>query len=214
MIKRVGGVVRRFVEALASFLLLLIQYVPVIGFWHGVMFYPLAVYIFSLLAVYPEDFWVESNFLLFSSHNIFGRIVAFCGFVLFLAAGVQFLRRRGRLITTGVYSIVRHPQYLGIIVLTFGYAFMVIQVTTPAPIEVAQKVLFIWLVQVVGYIILASYEEHRLSREHGNEYQRYKQAVPFVFPVWHPARIPEPIFSIILSLIVIFLSMLLLVLQN
>lgn len=200
----------RVVEALITFFLLIVQYVPVVGIWHGVMFFPLAVYIFSLLAVHPGSFWTEANFLLFSKYNMFGRIVAFCGIALFLAAGVQFLRMREKPITTGLYSVVRHPQYLGIIILTFGYSFMVIQVTTPPlSIGIVKTVLFIWLIQVVGYIALAFYEERRLLHEYGNEYQQYKHKVPFIFPFWHPSRIPEPIFSFMLALIIVFFCMLL-----
>lgn len=128
---------------------------------------------------------------------------------MFLAASVQFLRRRGTLVTTGPYSVVRHPQYLAIIILTFGYSFMVIQVATPPHIEIVQKVLFVWLIQVLGYIVLAFFEEHCLLHEYGNDYQQYKQKVPFIFPVWHPPRISEPIFSFILSLIFVFLCTLL-----
>lgn len=203
---------RRIIEAVVAFLLLIIQYVPVVGIWHGVMFFPLAVYIFSLLAVHPESFGTDANFLLFSTYNMFGRVVALCGIILFLGAFIQFLKTRGKLITKGVYSVVRHPQYLGIIILTFGYSFMVIQVTaSPYPIEIVQQVLFIWLIQVFGYIALAFYEERCLSKEYGTEYEQYKNKVPFIFPVSHTRRIPEPIFSFILTLIVVFLCILLLV---
>jgi len=65
MVKHIGRIVRHIAEALTAFLLLLIQYIPVVSFWHGVMFFPLAVYFFSLLAVSPEAFWNEANFLLF-----------------------------------------------------------------------------------------------------------------------------------------------------
>jgi protein-S-isoprenylcysteine O-methyltransferase Ste14 len=211
MAKPKGRKVRHVLEALTAFFLLIIQYVPVVGIWHGVMFFPLAVYLFSLVVTYPETFWTDANFLLFSPHSMFGRIVAFCGFVLFLVACVQFLRRREKLITTGLYSIIRHPQYLGIIILTYGYSFMCIQVIPPPSIEIVQNVLFIWLIQVLGYITLASYEEHSLLHEYENEYRQYKHKVPFIFPVSHPSRIPEPVFSFILALIIAFLCILLIV---
>jgi protein-S-isoprenylcysteine O-methyltransferase Ste14 len=209
MAKAKGRKVRHVLEALAAFFLLIIQYVPVVGIWHGVMFFPLAVYLFSLLVTYPETFWTDANFLLFSPHSIFGRVVAFCGFALFLVACFHFLRGHKKLITTGLYSVVRHPQYLGIIVLTYGYSFMLIQVTPH--IEIVRNVLFIWLIQVLGYIALASYEEHRLLHEYENEYQQYKQKVPFILPVSHPSRIPEPVFSFILALIIAFLCTLLVI---
>lgn len=209
MVRPRGRKVRHVLEALTAFFLLIVQYVPVLGIWHGVMFVPLAVYIFSLLVTYPETFWTDANFLLFAKPLLFGRIVAFCGIALFLVTCVQFLRRHGELITTGLYSVVRHPQYLGIIVLTFGYSSMLIQ-ATPS-IETAQNVLLIWLIQVLGYIALASYEEHRLVHEYGNDYQQYKNKVPFIFPVPRAPRIPEPVFSFMLTSIIVFLYMLLFV---
>lgn len=209
MVKSINRKITRVVEALTAFLLLIIQYVPVVGIWHGVMFFPLAIYIFSLLAVYPESLLADANYLMFAQHLLFGRIVALFGIVLFLLAFVQFLRKRGKLITTGLYSVVRHPQYFGIIILTFGYSLMLIQ--TGPHIEIAQKVLCIWLIQVLGYIALAFYEEHHLLHEHGNEYQQYRHKVHFIFPCWHPSRIPEPIFSFIVTLIIVFLCILLFV---
>jgi protein-S-isoprenylcysteine O-methyltransferase Ste14 len=191
-----------------AILLLLIQYVPVVGVWHGIMFFPLAIYLFSILIAYPQTFWSDANFLVFSQHNVIGRIIAFCGLLLFLAAFIQFLRKRGTLIMTGVYSVVRHPQYLGIIILTLGYSFMVIWATTPPSLGIAQNILFIWLVQVLGYIVLAFYEERCLLREHKSEYKQYQSEVPFIFPTPHLRGIPEPIFSFILALIIAFLAML------
>jgi len=198
--------VTRIVESLIGFCLLIIQYVPVMGIWHGVMFFPLAIYFFSLLVIHPESFLVDMNFLLFSSHLMVGRIIAFAGVILFLAASIQFLRMRGRLITTGLYSVVRHPQYFGIIVATFGYSLMLIQV---APfLEMVSKILFIWIIQVLGYISLAFYEERHLLSKHGDAYKQFKRKVPFIFPCWHPSKIPEPIFSFIITLIIALFCML------
>lgn len=188
------------VKTLLAFLLLIIQYVPVVGIWHGVMFFPLAVYIFSLLIIHPESFLVDMSLLLFSKHLLFGRIIAFTGVALFLASCVQFLKMRGKLITTGLYSVVRHPQYFGIIIATFGYSLMLIQV---APfIETVSSILLIWVIQALGYIALAFYEEHHLISKYGDAYKQFKRKTPFIFPCQHPSKIPEPIFSSILILII------------
>lgn len=195
---------RHFIESIIAILLFIIQYVPVVGAWHGVMFFPLAIYLFSILIAYPQTFWADMSFLLFSPHNVFGRVIAFCGLLLFLAALIQFLRKRGVLVTEGIYSVVRHPQYLGIIILTLGYSLMVIWAATPPSIGIAQNISFIWLIQVLGYIALAFYEEKRLLQENKNEFERYKREVPFIFPVPCPRGIPEPVFSFILALIIVF----------
>lgn len=199
---------RHFIESIMAVLLLLIQYIPVVGIWHGIMFFPLAIYLFSILIAYPQTFWDDASALLFSPHNVVGRVIAFCGLLLFLAALIQFLKKRNVLITTGVYSVVRHPQYLGIIILTLGYSLMVIWMATPPSLGMAQNVLLIWLLQVLGYIALAFYEERCLLQEHKSAYKQYQSKVPFIFPTPHLRGIPEPILSFILALIIAFLAML------
>jgi len=197
---------RHFIESIIAILLFIIQYVPVLGLWHGIMFFPLVIYLFSILLAYPQTFWTDVNFLLFSPHNVFGRVIAFCGLFLFLAALIQFLKKRGVLVMEGIYSVVRHPQYLGIIILTLGYSLMVIWATTPPSIGIAQTISFIWLIQVLGYITLAFYEEKRLLQEYKNEFKQYQREVPFIFPVPCPRGIPEPIFSFILALLIVFVT--------
>jgi len=58
---------------------------------------------------------------------MFGRIVAIAGLVIFLIALIQFISGRGRLVTSGLYSVVRHPQYFGITVIALGISMMCIQ---------------------------------------------------------------------------------------
>jgi len=91
-----------------------------------------------------------------------GRIIAIAGVIIFLLAALQFLEERAkgtRLIKTGLYSLVRHPQYFGIIIITIGLNVMVLTLNNrPEPI-------FLWLVQVAGYIILAKYEEKHFEKE-------------------------------------------------
>jgi len=70
-------------------------------------------------------FWgSEIYLLLFSPRLVLGRVVTIIGFMVFLAACFQFLKGRGRLITRGLYSVVRRPQYFGIIVMTLGISVM------------------------------------------------------------------------------------------
>jgi len=126
---------------------------------------------------------------------MFGRVVAIIGFVVFLAACFQFLKGRGRLITRGLYSVVGHPQYFGIVVMTLGISVMSMQYTR----GVSSEVMYAWLFQVCVYILLASYEERHLLMKYGKEYQQYRQKVSFIFPA-----IPEPSLSLIIAFIVAF----------
>ena len=128
-------------------------------------------------------------------------MVAVAGFIVFLMACVQFLRKRGRLVATGLYSVVRHPQYLGIIVMTLGLSIIDVQLWS------YDGVLYTWLVEVLGYVLLASFEERHLLKEYEAEYQEYRRKVPFIFPTPSPTKIPEPLFSMILALIIAFICM-------
>lgn len=210
--------IRHIVEAvIAAFLFAFhfaFQYVA-LGPWG--MLVPLVPYIVSLLT-YPTSRNLDTlRLLLFSEKLMFGRIVAVAGFIIFLMACIQFLRSRGKLVTIGLYSVVRHPQYLGIILMTLGVSIMCMQSVRGGHIVILQmrigsmpqfwniEIWHIWLIQVLGYVLLACYEEQHLLKEYKGEYEKYRQNVPLIFAIPCPTKIPEPLFSMGLALIVIFL---------
>lgn len=197
--------VRHMMETLVSAFLFAFQYIPVTGPWMGLMIFPLIIYVSGLMWAHPEFLEAQVNLLLFSERLMFGRIVAVAGFIIFLVAFIQFLRRNGKVITTGLYSVVRHPQYLGIAVMTLGASIMCLQFTG----STIPKVLYVWLIQVLGYVLLAAYEERYLLREHKREYQQYRDKVPFIFPSPRLTKIPEPLVSMLLAVIIAFLLTLL-----
>ncbi|MEM3798334.1 MAG: DUF1295 domain-containing protein [Candidatus Bathyarchaeia archaeon] len=191
---------RHLIEVLSSAILCLFQYVPVAGPWFGLMVFPLAFYVFGFFWSLPE--FREQQFYLFllEPRLMFGRVVALVGFIIFLTALVQMLKaRRKGLLTGGLYSVVRHPQYFGIIVVTLGLTIMAIQWSGLKP-----NVVLVWFIGVLGYVLLAGYEERYLSRRFEKEYQQYKQKVPFIFPV-SISRIPEPILTLIITLTITFM---------
>jgi hypothetical protein len=71
------------------------------------------------------------------------------------------------------------------------------------------RVLYVWLIQVLGYVLLAAYEERYLLSEHKTEYQQYKEKVPSIFPIPRLTKIPEPLASMAIAVIVAFLLTLL-----
>jgi len=80
--------------------------------------------------------------------------------------------RVDRVISTGVYSRVRHPQYLGAIFAHFGASFL---------LSAYYSLLVAPLVIVINYILCRK-EELELIREFGEEYQEYQKKVPMLFP--------------------------------
>lgn len=98
--------------------------------------------------------------------------------ILLTIAGWRRIYRAGEgLVTTGVYALMRHPQYLGIVLVATG--FLVMWPTLPT--------LVMYPILLVMYGRLAGEEESRLAQEYGEAYEDYRQRVPAVFPVFHPS---------------------------
>lgn len=77
-----------------------------------------------------------------------------------------------RLETTGVYSIVRHPQYLGWILAHIGMSFL---------LSVWYSMLFTPILIAAIYMI-SKKEEDELMREFGEDYEDYQKEVPMMIP--------------------------------
>ena len=85
--------------------------------------------------------------------------------------------------------------------MTLGISTMSLQFTGGGHPEV----LYVWLIEVFGYVLLAGYEERHLSMEYEKEYQQYRQKVSFIFPAPRLNKIPELPFSLVIALIIAFL---------
>lgn len=77
-----------------------------------------------------------------------------------------------RLITEGPYRHLRHPLYLGNLLLTLG----VLLALAPPPF-LTGLVLFLWLVE---YGLILNAEEWELNLRWGREYQRYRAETPIL----------------------------------
>jgi len=80
--------------------------------------------------------------------------------------------RTDKIVTTGVYSIVRHPQHLGALLAHVGISFL---------FSAWYSLLFTPLMVVLIYLISRK-EEEELVREFGKEYEDYKKRVPMLMP--------------------------------
>lgn len=192
--------VRLLLEAVFTALLFTMQSIVYGGWAISVMSIPLLPYLVTLVTEHP-NLDRDINLLFFAKEFIVGRMIALIGFTVFLLAGIQFLRDRVRgvrLIQTGLYSVVRHPQYTGIIIITIGLTVMVLTLSS------SPRVIFLWLMQILGYVILARYEESHLEKLNGEGFRQYKRDVPFMLPVRCPSKIPETLFTILLAIIISF----------
>lgn len=107
---------------------------------------------------------------------IVGYVLLFGGFGIFLQGWRELYRARkeNRLATGGLYSLVRHPQYMGLFIGLFGEGV----VHWPTLFSVA-----LFPVIVVAYVLLARREEKKVIEQFGAEYLEYKRRVPGFLPV-------------------------------
>ena len=80
--------------------------------------------------------------------------------------------RAMKIVTTGVYSIVRHPQYLGGLLAHLGFSFL---------LSGLYSLLSTPLIVTLVYFISMK-EESELIKEFGGEYLTYRKKTPMLLP--------------------------------
>jgi protein-S-isoprenylcysteine O-methyltransferase Ste14 len=110
-----------------------------------------------------------------------GALLLLVGGLLSLAS-VRALGRGRELVTRGPYRWVRHPYFLGILIMLVGA--IVAMRSLPA------LILFYPAVRVT--LMRARREEHNLALRFGDTYQKYLERVSFILPLRPPLpRVPR-----------------------
>lgn len=110
----------------------------------------------------------------FGPFHIASSIVLVAGFWL-LASAWRVLydaQRAGELATTGPYAKVRHPQYIGFVLIMFSFLLQWPTLIT----------LIMFPILVFMYVRLAKSEERDTLAQFGDAYRRYMDAVPAFIP--------------------------------
>jgi len=81
-------------------------------------------------------------------------------------------RKELAVIKTGVFSIVRHPIYLGAILLYLGFIIISLSIIS----------FCIWLIIILFYYFISRYEEKLLIDKLGSQYEDYMNEVPMFIP--------------------------------
>lgn len=153
--------------------------------------FPLTIYVLSgwLQTYYPGIDWFshDAGHLLemlfgwkanphFGPFHILSFVLIIAGFWLISAAWKTLYRaqKEGRLAMEGTYAYVRHPQYVGFVLVLLGFL-----VQWPTLLTLA---MFPFL--VVMYVRLARNEEHEALAQFGEIYAAYMRRVPAFFPRW------------------------------
>ena len=170
------------ITSISSILILFLQYVPCTAIWRGIMSVPLISYLVWFFQ-YPSILLYDLRFLI--GTQVF-YIVLF-GLILYTYSLIYQLSHRGQLITKGPYKYVRHPQYLAFIIMTLGMTIVAFQ-TSPIfefPVSYENRfniLVFIWIGEVLAYILLGKIEEIALKSKYGDEFLEYRNKVAFIVP--------------------------------
>ena len=178
--------IKKKIEAIStrisSILIPIFQYVPCLSVWHGIMSVPLITY----LTFFFQNPKILSTDLYFLSQDP-GIYFIFFGFWLFVYSLIFQLTHRKQLIQTGPYKYMRHPQYLALILMTFGMTLVVFQTSPIFEFAVSYEIRYgilvlIWIVEVVAYILLGKIEEIALKAKYGIKFLEYRNRVAFLIP--------------------------------
>ncbi len=159
----------------------------------GGMFLPVGMFIaiyspWTPFVWFPQTKWLVTH-TLWMSRDLrvvlmdAGWILIAAGFLVFIGSYVYFyaIRNRVGLVTSGPYSVVRHPQYLGIFMGLTGFTLL-----GARPIAVIA-----WVTAVCTYMALMIYEEGENDRRFGEAYRGYRERVPFIIPFF-PRALTRP----------------------
>ncbi|MGE5306166.1 MAG: methyltransferase family protein [Alphaproteobacteria bacterium] len=94
------------------------------------------------------------------------------GFILLVLGWKQVYRGRGRLVATGLYGKLRHPQYAGLILTVVAF---LIQWPTILTVGLAPFL-------IGRYMLLAREEDRELEKEFGEQFRHYRETVPAFIP--------------------------------
>jgi protein-S-isoprenylcysteine O-methyltransferase Ste14 len=157
----------------------------------AIMISPFAFYFYAafnpfLLALNqsPITRWLTAFFLphmvvppngLLAAIRVTGSVFFVLGMVTFLICASQVylgkVLKKG-VATRGLYSFIRHPQYLGLSLAALGLAIMWPRFLT----------LVLFAVMLFLYYILARDEERRMTNRYGESYEAYRRRTGMFFP--------------------------------
>ncbi|MFQ6107014.1 MAG: methyltransferase family protein [Thermoplasmata archaeon] len=152
--------------------------------------FPLTIYLFSSLAGLNLSFGhMQGHLLAVILSASFGLdlmwmwafvmvtsgVLILAGVVIVIVGWLRIYHSKGELVTDGIYGVVRHPQYLGLMMIIIGFL-----IQWPTIITVAMAPIL-----MLSYIRLARREEEELERSFGDVYLGYKMEVPMLLPRYY-----------------------------
>ncbi len=137
--------------------------------------------IIFLIIWISDSFFLEYSTLSLDTISNMVRIVI--GFPILIISGIfaKFglgiifgeVRKKPKIIEKGVFKIVRHPIYLGSILLYLGLTILTCSIASAV----------LWIIIVIFYYYISKYEEKLLLEEFGIDYKNYMGRVPMLIPM-------------------------------
>jgi protein-S-isoprenylcysteine O-methyltransferase Ste14 len=175
----------------AGYLVPLVQSLPPLGVWTGLMTLPFATYLIMMFTNLQVNLTSAlSEF--FAPFLILEKTFVTIG-LLTLVYSVAYLKvkKKKGLVTSGPYRLVRHPQYLGMILSTLGFtswSVWILNNTFGIGFLSSSQTIGVWFIELFAYILLAHVEELFLSRNYGEAFENYKSQVPLLIPFFKTNR--------------------------
>ncbi len=140
-----------------------------------------------VLAIIFLTVWILDSFILkystFLNEKIKWYDTVMPGFIILIIAGYLAwaghkkifgeIRETPRVITNGVFSVVRHPLYFASILTYLGLIVMTLSLLS----------VIIWIIAIIFYYYISRHEEKLLLSRFGKEYEDYMKKVPMFFPL-------------------------------
>ncbi|MFQ5884714.1 MAG: methyltransferase family protein [Thermoplasmata archaeon] len=138
---------------------------------------PLTVYVLSTVFGFEFSSGSETTFLGAQHYLRIGLIIVFLlliigGFLLIVLGWKHVHGGKGQLVTDGIYAYLRHPQYLGIMMVTLGLFIWWPTIITAV----------MWPILAFMYLRLAKREEKNLREKFGIAYDEYSKEVNMFIP--------------------------------
>jgi protein-S-isoprenylcysteine O-methyltransferase Ste14 len=191
--KTIIKTILRTIQSLVFILALVWIYAPIVAwmlFLMAVWVVPLAFTSYHLFAFLGQLEWFGNLIRLrdlgytpgVKALLIFEILIIIIGLILFIGGLVHIsvikLRKEG-LATTGLYKYIRHPQHLGLILISFAFSLFIPE-TYDLGIYVAE--IMSWSLFSLVLFLWSDLEERQLFKKFGDEFVEYRNTTGAFFP--------------------------------
>lgn len=192
-----------------GYLIPLVQSLPPLGVWTGLMTLPFATYLIMMFTNLPASLTTASSEF-FTPFLVIEKAFLVIGLIILVYSTAHLkMKKKEGLVTSGPYRLIRHPQYFGIILSTIGltsWSVWLLNNTFGIGFLSSSQTIGVWFIQLFAYITLASVEEAYLAKNHAEAFENYTNQVPFLVLFFNTRRrFPDIILSILIPSILLYI---------